>query len=149
MSAYEQFTKLTAEERWYIMLHPHHIDEIKSSKDVAYSETSTRFGKNGLNDESDAFRHCFWSAWLAREIGFDGAKQFTTAHESGEGNNPKQKEMDLHNNALGLEIGRLNPNASNGTISNLCMNEVTSGRAKVIEPRYFDTKNKMCISPLK
>ncbi|WP_433963224.1 DUF6973 domain-containing protein [Vibrio parahaemolyticus] len=36
----------------------------KKAKDVAFFETESRFGINGHNDKSDAFRHCYWSARL-------------------------------------------------------------------------------------
>ena len=52
------------------------------SRDIAYSETTKRFGHNGRNDKSYAFRHCFWSATLSRDIGYKNALEFTNAHES-------------------------------------------------------------------
>lgn len=54
----------------------------------------------------DAFRHCYWSALLSREIGYIDALLFTNAHENYDENPPEEKRMDLYNNRIGLEIGR-------------------------------------------
>lgn len=101
-SVYEQFQQLTPEEQAYIRSHPFHAVPIKDAKEAAYAETRTRFGHNGHNDKSDAFRHCYWSALLARDLGYSNAKRFTTAHESSPSNPANEKAMDLHNNAIGL-----------------------------------------------
>ncbi|MEC4719695.1 hypothetical protein RY831_11090 [Noviherbaspirillum sp. CPCC 100848] len=102
LSVYDQFKQLTPSEQQYITVYPHHAFAIKNSKEAAFEETKRRFGFNGRNDQSDAFRHCFWSAVLAREIGYAGALRFTTAHESSPLNSKIEKEMDLHNNGVGL-----------------------------------------------
>ena len=106
MSTYAQWTRLTPAEKAYIATHPLDAPIIKESKDTAFNETARRFGVNGHNDASDAFRHCFWSAILARDLGYFNAYQFTTAHESSPTNDPAEKRMDLHNNSVGLKIGR-------------------------------------------
>lgn len=104
-SAYDQFGRLTPQEQAYIQSHPHHALTIKEAKETAFAETKARFGRNGHNDKSDAFRHCFWSALLARELGYAKALTFTTAHESSPTNVPAEMAMDLHNNRVGLHIG--------------------------------------------
>ena len=57
---------------------------------TAFAETQRRVGIDGHNDKSDAFRHCFWSAILSRELGFMNALEFTTAHESSPTNPPNE-----------------------------------------------------------
>lgn len=130
VSIYDQFNKLTPQEQSYIKRHPHHAFSIKEAKELAFKETVKRFGKNGHNDRSDAFRHCFWSALLASEIGYSGALNFTTAHESSPTNDPREKEMDLHNNHVGLNIGRT-PSSSQ-TLSIQCMTALAAGKLKVL-----------------
>lgn len=105
-SIYDQYQNLTELEQSYLRNNPHHAWALKSSKEAAYTETKKRFGYNGRNEKSDAFRHCFWSALLARDLGYNNALQFTNAHESSPKNPPKEKSMDLHNNSIGLTIGR-------------------------------------------
>ncbi len=103
---YKQWEKLATLEKIYIATHPQHAIAIRDSKKNAFSETKKRFGHNGHNDDSDAFRHCYWSSILARELGFQHALEFTSAHESRTDNPLSEKTMDLHNNFVGLNIGK-------------------------------------------
>ena len=131
-SLYDQFNQLTPQEQSYILSHPHHASTIKESKESAFKETAMRFGFNGKNDRSDAFRHCFWSALLARDLGYSNALQFTTAHESSPTNPKDEKEMDLHNNGVGLEIGR--NGGSTALLSQRSMDALTAGKLIVLNP---------------
>lgn len=130
-SVYEQYNNLTSDEQMYIKSHPHHAFAIKESKEKAFAETIKYFGINGRNDKSDAFRHCFWSAILARELGYQNALQFTNAHESDPRNLPDEKAMDLQNNSIGLSIGRIGGN--NNHLSGRCMAALLNGKLKVIK----------------
>lgn len=129
-TVYEQFQNLTPQEQAYVRSHPFHAVTIKSAKETAYAETRARFGRNGHNDKSDAFRHCYWSALLARDIGFHNALRFTTAHESSPANVPAEKVMDLHNNAIGLRIGR--SGGSDAILSARCYGALMANKLKVM-----------------
>jgi len=141
MGMYEQWSNLTPAEKAVIAamasnpLTATKIPFIKLSKDTAFNETTRRFGFNGRNDESDAFRHCFWSSVLSRDIGYFWAKAFTDAHETNPNNPPDEKEMDLHNNSVGLKIGFFYfiPD-SNGSLSDKCYKALQNGELKVIAP---------------
>jgi len=130
-SVYDQYKNLTQQEQQYIRSNPHHAFAIKESKEVAFTETRKRFGLNGRNDRSDAFRHCFWSAMLARDLGYQNALRFTNAHESDPRNPPQEKAMDLHNNSVGLSIGKTGGN--NTQLSGRCMATLLNGKLKVIK----------------
>jgi hypothetical protein len=130
-SAIQQFLQLTRDEKIYILMYPEHAAAIKASKETAYAETRRRFGRNGHNDRSDAFRHCFWSALLARDIGYAAALRFTTAHESSPTNDSAEKAMDMHNNSIGLRIGRAK--GSDLALSHRCMAALNSRQLKVLE----------------
>jgi hypothetical protein len=125
-SAYDQWTRLNRQERAYLITHPHHVTRIRNSRDKAFRETDARFSRNGHNDRSDAFRHCFWSSLLARDIGFDNALTFTTAHESHSSNPPNERSMDLHNNSIGLSLGR--QGGSDAELSQRCFDALQGGR---------------------
>ncbi len=141
MGAYEQWSNLTPAEKAVIAamasnpLTMAKIPFIKMSKDTAYNETIRRFGRNGRNDRTDAFRHCFWSSVLSRDIGYFWAKAFTDAHESNPGNPANEKEMDLHNNSVGLKIGfyYFIPD-SNTSLSDKCNKALENGELKVLNP---------------
>lgn len=127
--------KLSEAERAYLGRHPWYAADIETAANKALSEAARRFGRGSLhNGAGDAFRHCYWNAVLARDIGKDNALQFTTAHESRPGNPPDEKVMDLHNNAVGARIGASNPNASDAVLANLCHQALIGGKLKVISP---------------
>lgn len=99
------------------------------------SKAQKLFGGGSLhNGAGDAFRHCYWSSLLARDIGRDNASEFTTAHESKPGNPKREKEMDLHNNGKGIEIGSKYPNASDDELVKMCQRALLKGELKVIKP---------------
>ena len=123
MSGYSQ---LTESEKAYVKRHPVNAYIIAECKNKAVAETRKKFGHNGRNDKSDAFRHSFWSALLAREIGYQQALQFTTLHESQPGNDLKEKSMDLHNNRAGADIGR--NGGADEMLSLKCMEALKQGR---------------------
>jgi len=129
---YEQYENLTKKEKEYVLKHPDHILTIKESKEIAFAETKKQFGKNGRNDKSDAFRHCYWSALLSKELGYSNALEFTTAHESSPLNIKAEKTMDLHNNKIGLKIGQ--NKKSTLSISLQCLAALRGGKLKVIKP---------------
>ncbi len=114
-SLYDKYDHLTDDEKSYFKTHPR--------------QTTKRFGHNGRNDKSDAFRHCFWSATLSRDIGYKNALEFTNAHESSPLNIAKEKTMDL-NNSVGLRIGI--SKSDNTKLSKLCNDALNAGKLKVI-----------------
>ncbi len=125
------YYNLTDGEKDYVKSHPWNAAIISWNKEVAVDETVRRFGKNGHNDSSDAFRHCFWSALLARDIGAADAKEFTDLHESSPLNPIREKTMDIHNNKIGISIG--SKGGSDGSISEACYKALTGGKLKVIK----------------
>ncbi|HAS6364145.1 TPA: hypothetical protein RQJ98_004433 [Vibrio vulnificus] len=127
----EQYKRLTEEEKRYLKANPHHLPAIVNSKDLAYAETKKKFGFNLRNDKSDAFRHCYWSAILSRDIGYKNALAFTTAHESSPKNPDAEKSMDLHNNLVGLRIGL--SMGDNAKLSKYCHDALLAGRLEVIK----------------
>lgn len=122
--------KLTESERIHLLLFPEQAPIIKRAAERAMNETRQRFHGNGHNTRSDAFRHCYWSALLARDIGFGSALRYTNAHETFADNPPNEKSMDLHNNAVGLGIGRLG--GADDVLVGRCLVALRAGRLKII-----------------
>ncbi len=103
----QNWDRLTDAEKQYLILHPWNASKIEENARKALKKAEDIFGKGSLhNGSGDAFRHCYWSALLARDIGKEATKKFTSAHESRPGNPKKEKEMDSYNNDVGIEIGR-------------------------------------------
>ena len=139
MGLKEQWNSLTPAEKAVIaslgLKDPMKLEIIRLSKDKAFNETRSKFGNNGHNDDSDAFRHCFWSATLARDLGYFWAKLFTDAHETKPSQPPAEKEMDLHNNAVGLKIGFYYfSRDTDQVLSSKCFKALKNGELKVISP---------------
>ncbi len=131
----KQWDKLSNDEKVYVVLHPWNVDDIKRNSHKALKKAQDLFGRGSLhNGPGDAFRHCYWSALLARDIGHDNAIEFTTAHESKPGNPKLEKEMDLFNNSKGAEIGKNNPNVADDELARFCQNALMTGKLKVIKP---------------
>ena len=135
MGAYEQWNKLNPNEKLAIAQWPALGVAVPETKDKAFAETTKRFGFNGRNDKSDAFRHCYWSALLTRDVGFLAAYSFTTAHEDFPSNPAAEKAMDLHNNMQGMVIGISHKGSTNDTLlSDACYSALAAGKLKVITP---------------
>ncbi|MDX1812450.1 MAG: hypothetical protein R3240_10910 [Gammaproteobacteria bacterium] len=129
----EQFRSLTKQEKAYLVKYPHHLLKLKNCKDKAIAETERIFGISGDNDESDAFRHCFWAAMLSRELGYEHALEITSAHESSPSSDPEEKAMDLFNNSIGLNIGQ--DMSNDDLLSQRCILNLLDGNLKVINPK--------------
>lgn len=129
------FSGLTPAEKVYLIAHPHHLSTIRDAADKALREARRLFpGRAQHNGTGDAFRHCFWSSLLARDIGVANASQFTTAHEAYSANPPDERAMDLHNNSVGHEIGRYNPRATDAGLSMLCKSALDAGKLLTVPP---------------
>lgn len=129
VSIIKQLGRLSSEERIYLLMYPEHISTIKNAVYKAAAETERRFKGNNHNDAGDAFRHCFWSALLSRDLGYMHALRYTTAHETFSANPAKEKAMDIHNNAVGLKIGRAG--GLDKIISERCASALRAGKLEV------------------
>lgn len=62
------------------------------------------------NGNGDAFRHCLCNYGMAIDVGQDFAKKWGDAHEYGAVGQPLiERNMDLFNNAVGLQLAKDNP----------------------------------------
>ncbi|WP_242130823.1 DUF6973 domain-containing protein [Aestuariivivens marinum] len=134
--------QLNAQEKDIIKNHPFKAYRIFKNRTIAETETVVRFGVNGLNDKSDAFRHAFFQAINSHYVGVSVSGDLADAHES---EVPTrwilEKEMDLFNNEYGLVIGSENRSASNQTISNLIYQAVTNGDLLYLSPINYSDPN--------
>jgi hypothetical protein len=126
----DTYDHLTDAEKLYVRQHPYNAYCISQAREIATRETIHRFGHNGHNDSSDAFRHCYWSALMSRDIGPAEAKVFSDLHEASPLNPAADKAMDLHNNAVGMEIGKMG--GSDMGLADKCHEASRSGRLMFI-----------------
>ncbi|WP_198370541.1 DUF6973 domain-containing protein [Roseomonas rosulenta] len=82
---------------------------------------------------ADALRHCYLSAMLARDIGYSDALEVLIAHEMNAAWGSPSSQMDLHNNAVGLEIGVRLKSASDNDLKDAVMGAFLQGRLRVLD----------------
>jgi hypothetical protein len=76
-----------------------HANEAESAAASLFPAASLHNGKG------DAFRHCYWNARMAIDIGAANAKSIADNHENGSDGPAAEKRMDLANNASGRAMG--------------------------------------------
>jgi hypothetical protein len=118
---------LNAEEKKLALRHPVQAVKVYNAAQRATDLTVSNYGHNGYQDNSDAFRHCLWSALMKQSIGTAAAKEWGTAHEAD--SSGVDKQMDLFNNNVGRSI---NVSGSESSIVNSVKSLVKSGKLRRI-----------------
>lgn len=121
------WNSLTDSEKKLVIRYPFDALKVNKAKDIATTQTESKFGYNGLGDRSDTFRHGIWNAEMTVLIGEEKAELFATAHEDKDTTGTESdgylkiehKNMDLHNNAVGRTIGSAHPDASESELSDI------------------------------
>ncbi|HHK7664535.1 TPA: hypothetical protein ACQXS9_001810, partial [Streptococcus pneumoniae] len=96
------YNNLNSEEKKLARNSPYQAIQVNNAAKTATNKTIEIYGKNGYQDNSDAFRHCLWNALMKQSIGATAAEKWATAHEYNSYGIDKQ--MDLHNNYIGRSI---------------------------------------------
>lgn len=131
---------LTDSEKKLCIRYPFDALKVNKAKNIATDQTTRKFGKNGLGDRSDAFRHGIWNAEMTVLIGKEKAELFATAHEDKDvsGNEadgyPKtaHRDMDLHNNEVGRNIGETNKGVSEDEMAEIIYQNIYSETTEFI-----------------
>jgi len=144
LDPYDQFKKLTKQEKILVAIWPEQAYKIYKNKPVAETMTTSVMGHNGRNDKSDAFRHAFFNAINTRDIwgGFlvkaaDIVRLFGEAHESEvPANLNKEKVMDLYNNDIGIAYTAsfFSGSLSNSQISDAIYYFLVNGNLRYLSP---------------
>ncbi len=97
-------------------------------------KTANKIGdKKGWNKaevhqgRTDAFRHAYWSAILAKKIGPDKAEAVTSLHEREHENSELENYMDINNNNVGIDIIRKNPKISKKRLIEMIIDKIEKG----------------------
>lgn len=125
---------LTESEKKLCIRYPFDALKVNTAKNIATNQTEIKFGRNGLGDKSDAFRHGIWNAEMTILIGKEKAELFATAHEdkniTGTESDgfPKtaHRDMDLHNNEIGRNLGEKNKDASEDEMADIIYQDLYS-----------------------
>jgi RHS repeat-associated protein len=109
---------------------------IEKNAKKATNMTIRMFGGNGKGDVSDAFRHMLLQALNAQSIGGDNTRKWSDAHEYSTPLNEKTDlYMDIHNNSIGIEIGKANPNASIESLTKMIMQKLANGEGIILDKK--------------
>jgi len=152
--------------RWDVRFYK--ANDIEKNADAAFAMTEATFGKQGKGDESDAFRHAFWQATNTQDVGESFTRKWSDAHEYGTPANEVKTDlyMDIHNNDVGIEIGKANPKATPEQLKDIILNRISKGDLLIInsndkliksdgnglkptEIRKYDTAKKIATEILK
>lgn len=131
---YEAWKNLTPAEKKFVIWATEAAIDFYYQAQEALQESQTRFPDSLQNGRGDAFRHAYWSAMMAQSRGANLAEQYGNAHEDFPGNRTPVRNMDLHNNGVGRQIGVDNPGASRAQLANLVVQSLNEGRLRFICP---------------
>lgn len=143
MSQDDPYKRINAEEKRTLRYYPYEGYLISKNKPIAENKTKQIFGRSGLNDKSDAFRHAFFNAMNERDcgksllgLGPSIAKMFSDAHEAD--TDPSlilEKEMDIFNNTQGQTVPYI-PNIArdNDTYANIINHMLSMGELRYLSP---------------
>lgn len=131
---------LTPAEKKLVIRYPFAALDVNKAKNIALEQTEERFEENGLGNRSDAFRHGLWNAEMTILIGEDKAEMFATAHEDKDVSGiesdgytkVEHKNMDLHNNSVGRNIGSQYSSLNEKEIGDIIYAEVMKENSKFI-----------------
>lgn len=132
----EKWNKLNNKEkniiRWDVQFYK--ANDIEKNADAALAMTKATFGRQGKGDESDAFRHAFWQAINTQDVGESFTRKWSDAHEYGTPTDEVRTDlyMDIHNNDVGIEIGKANPNATPEELRDIILDRISKGDLLII-----------------
>ena len=137
---FDIWNALTDSEKKLCIRYPFDALKVNKAKNIATDQTTRKFGKNGLGDRSDAFRHGIWNAEMTVLIGKEKAELFATAHEDKDvsGNEADgytktaNRDMDLHNNEVGRNIGETNKGVSEDEMAEIIYQNIYSETTEFI-----------------
>lgn len=104
------YNNLNSAEKELVKKHPVQATKVFTAAQSATDYTIKTYGKNGFQDNSDAFRHCLWNALMKKSMGASATEEWATAHEYT--SSGLDKKMDLFNNRIGRSISVSNKSES-------------------------------------
>ena len=142
-SLYDTWGKLTDSEKLLVVTYPTEALAVQSNATTASSSTSSIYGYNGNGDVTDAYRHGYWNALNARDVGKTIAEKFATAHEDVSDEELQKdyngfygwqhRSMDLHNNEVGREVvSWYDIFASDSTLSDRILEQIEKGNMVIL-----------------
>lgn len=158
--SFVQFKKLSCAEKRWVVFHPFVAKKalqlsLETRTVTAEVKQQQILKGTGNGDQLDAFRHTYWMARLAQEIHWRKAKRLGKAHEKENYRQFKKgkleddvlpdkisAEMDLFNNEVGLNLGKINRKQE---LEKEVIKLVKEGKCKIIKTdangNFLDEQN--------
>lgn len=147
---FRSFLDLGTPEKCWAITHPFiasfaykltkRVDNVTDSLEQVYADTTK------CDDVWDAFRHCYWMALLSSRLRTKAVCKLGCAHEISSLKNYKNSMvekgclhdsiasyMDLHNNKVGLEIGRKHKNENPKKIIQKVFKSISRGKCVQVD----------------
>lgn len=101
-----EYRKLMTTEEIQIFESMSRSDQLKYlwNAKMALDKARELYPTSTKNGRGDAFRHAYFSALNAKELGLDLAKRLGDAHENHPFHTAFERDMDLHNNQIGRNL---------------------------------------------
>ncbi len=147
----DEFFKLSRPEKIWVFAHPFKAKKaFLITKDVQQDVDSIKragtIGNDNNGGKLDAFKHAYWMATLALEIGKRRAEKLGIAHEKRNKIQFKKHQleenslpdsvssmMDLYNNKQGIEAVSKYKNASKKEMQKIIMDALNNGKLRMIK----------------
>jgi hypothetical protein len=148
ISSFKKFKALSSPEKCWVVFHPFVAKKAMSISEMARAETELITKEqilegSGNSGQVDAFRHALWMAYLTKSIGWRRSKRLGIAYEKGnyrtyrkqrkeDGSIPDKisSAMDLFNNMIGIEIGKITDLEN---IKLMVIESVLTGKCRIIK----------------
>lgn len=130
---------LSNDEKKFVVAHPAEAAGFLIQAEQAIADTVSRFSQSDREDgkRGNAFQHAMWNALMAQWRP-EYAAEFANAHEQYPGwaqwSETPFRNMDLHNNEVGRQIGLDNRFVTRQELANLVMNALNSNQLQVVCP---------------
>ena len=109
---------------------------VNSNAKLASSMAKKAFlGEGGKGGKTDAYRHAMWQALNVQSIGEKMTRKWSDAHEYSTTADEVETDliMDIHNNDVGIEIGKQNPDASPEQLGEIIKQRIDRGDLIILE----------------
>ena len=147
----QSYAKLSKPERTWVFFHPFKAKKAYQISREALLTTDSIAQQNAIGNDNnggqlDAFKHSFWMARSAQQMGKHAALSLGRAHEKGNYQTFKKRQledgivpdkpatdMDLFNNQVGAILGKKYKNASKATIINHIVASIRKGKLRMLK----------------
>jgi RHS repeat-associated protein len=132
-NAKNEWRNCCSQEKTFVSNNPYKAYKMYSNQETAVTMSRGKYpDTDGRGTKRDAYRHAMWQALNVQSVGEEATREMANAHEYRDGQTLNDLIMDIHNNEVGIEIGRNNPNASPDELSQIIQNRISNGDMIVI-----------------